>query len=55
MLTTALNFLYFNQNNKLQEWFLTADHMARTGSDEPFIGPEPACGISGGTKRAISV
>jgi hypothetical protein len=24
----------------------TADQLARTGSEHPFIGPEPACGIS---------
>ena len=24
----------------------TADQLARTGSEQPFIGPEPACGIS---------
>jgi ribonuclease HI len=23
----------------------TADHLARTGSEHPFIGPEPACDI----------
>jgi hypothetical protein len=32
----------------------TADQLARTGSEQPFIGPEPACGISiGVTKKAI--
>jgi hypothetical protein len=31
-----------------------ADQLARTGSDHPFIGPEPACGISiGATKKAV--
>jgi hypothetical protein len=31
-----------------------ADHLARTGSERPFIGPEPACGISMGVaKKAI--
>jgi ribonuclease HI len=25
----------------------TADLLARTGSEQPIIGPEPACGISG--------
>jgi ribonuclease HI len=24
----------------------TADQLARTGSEHPFTGPEPACGIS---------
>jgi hypothetical protein len=24
----------------------TADHLARTGSEHLFTGPEPACGIS---------
>jgi ribonuclease HI len=24
----------------------TADQLARTGYEHPFIGPEPACGIS---------
>jgi hypothetical protein len=32
----------------------TADHLARTGSENPFIGPEPACGISSGAaKKAV--
>jgi hypothetical protein len=32
----------------------TADHMARTGSEYPFTGPEPACGISiGVAKKAV--
>jgi hypothetical protein len=32
----------------------TADHLARTGSEHPFTGPEPACGISFGVaKRAV--
>jgi hypothetical protein len=32
----------------------TADQLAKTGSEYPFIGPEPACGISMGvTKKAI--
>jgi hypothetical protein len=32
----------------------TADQMARTGSKNPFIGPEPACGISiGAAKKAV--
>jgi hypothetical protein len=32
----------------------TADQLARTGSENPFIGPEPACGIStGAAKKAI--
>jgi ribonuclease HI len=26
----------------------TADQLARTGSEHPFVGPEPACGISTG-------
>jgi ribonuclease HI len=31
----------------------TADLLARTGSEHPFTGPEPACGISiGVAKRA---
>jgi ribonuclease HI len=25
----------------------TADQLAKAGSEHPFIGPEPACGISG--------
>jgi hypothetical protein len=29
----------------------TADQLARTGSEHPFIGPEPACGISIGVAR----
>jgi hypothetical protein len=33
----------------------TADQLARTGSEYPFIGPEPACGISVGVaKKAVS-
>jgi ribonuclease HI len=28
-----------------------ADQLARTGSEHPFIGPEPACGISIGVAR----
>jgi hypothetical protein len=29
-------------------------HLARTGSEHPFIGPEPACGISiGVAKKAV--
>jgi hypothetical protein len=32
----------------------TPDQLARTGSEHPFIGPEPACGISiGVAKKAI--
>jgi hypothetical protein len=31
-----------------------ADQLARTGSEHPFTGPEPACGISiGVTKKAV--
>jgi hypothetical protein len=31
-----------------------ADQLARMGSEHPFIGPEPACGISVGVaKRAV--
>jgi hypothetical protein len=33
----------------------TADHLARTGSEHSFIGPEPACSISVGVaKKAVS-
>jgi hypothetical protein len=33
----------------------TADQLARTGSEYPFTGPEPACSISiGAAKRAVS-
>jgi hypothetical protein len=32
----------------------TADLLTRTGSEHPFTGPEPACGISiGVAKRAV--
>jgi hypothetical protein len=32
----------------------TADQLARTGSENPYIGPEPACGISiGAAKKAV--
>jgi hypothetical protein len=32
----------------------TADKSARTGSEHPFRGPEPACGISsGGSEKAV--
>jgi hypothetical protein len=32
----------------------TADQLARTGSENPFIGPETACGISiGAAKKAV--
>jgi hypothetical protein len=32
----------------------TAGQLARTGSEHPFIGPEPACGISiGVVKKAF--
>jgi hypothetical protein len=31
-----------------------ADQLARTGSEHPFIGPKPACGISiGVAKKAV--
>jgi ribonuclease HI len=31
-----------------------ADQLARTGSELPFLGPEPACGISVGVaKKAV--
>jgi hypothetical protein len=34
----------------------TADLLARTGPEHPFIGPEPACDISiGAAKRAVRV
>jgi ribonuclease HI len=29
----------------------TADQLAKTGSEHPFIGPEPACGISTGVAK----
>jgi hypothetical protein len=29
----------------------TADQLARTGCEHPFIGPEPACGISIGVPK----
>jgi hypothetical protein len=29
----------------------TADQLAKTGSEHPFTGPEPACGISIGVAR----
>jgi hypothetical protein len=33
---------------------VTADQLARTGSEHPFTGPEPACGISVGVaKKAV--
>jgi hypothetical protein len=32
-----------------------ADQLARTGSEHPFTGPEPACGISNGiVKKAVT-
>jgi hypothetical protein len=32
----------------------TADHLAKTGSEHPFVGPEQACGISVGVdKKAV--
>jgi hypothetical protein len=31
----------------------TADQLARTGSEHPFIGPEPACGISVGVAKKV--
>jgi ribonuclease HI len=32
-----------------------ADKLARTGSEHPFMGPEPACSISiGAAKKAVS-
>jgi hypothetical protein len=31
----------------------TADQLARTGSEHPFIGPEPACGISIGVAKRV--
>jgi hypothetical protein len=32
----------------------TADQLARTGSEHPYTGPEPACGISiGVSKKAV--
>jgi hypothetical protein len=32
----------------------TANQLARTGSEHPFTGPEPACGISiGVAKKAV--
>jgi hypothetical protein len=32
----------------------TADQLARTGSEHPFTGPEPVCGISFGVaKKAV--
>jgi hypothetical protein len=32
----------------------SADHLARTGSEHQFTGPETTCGISfGDTKRAV--
>jgi hypothetical protein len=32
----------------------TADQLEKSGSEYPFIGPEPACGISAGiAKKAV--
>jgi hypothetical protein len=31
----------------------TADQLARTGSEHPFLGPEPACGISIGVAKKV--
>jgi hypothetical protein len=45
-----LELIIFN-NKKGTE---TADQRARTGSEHPFTGPEPACGISiGVSKKAV--
>jgi hypothetical protein len=30
-----------------------ADQLARMGSEHPFIGPEPACGISTGVAKQV--
>jgi hypothetical protein len=30
-----------------------ADQLARTGSEQPFIGPEPACIISIGVAKKV--
>jgi hypothetical protein len=30
-----------------------ADQLAKTGSEHPFIGPEPACGISVGVAKKV--
>jgi hypothetical protein len=32
----------------------TADLLARTGSEHPFTGPEPACGISTGVAKRVA-
>jgi hypothetical protein len=31
----------------------TADQLARTGSEHPFIGPAPTCGISNGVAKKV--
>jgi hypothetical protein len=31
----------------------TADQLARTGSEHPFTGPEPSCGISFGVAKKV--
>jgi hypothetical protein len=31
----------------------TIDQLARTGSEHPFTGPEPACGISTGVAKKV--
>jgi hypothetical protein len=31
----------------------TADHLAKTWSEHPFTGPEPACGISFGVAKGV--
>jgi hypothetical protein len=31
----------------------TADQLVRTGSEHPFIGPEPVCGISIGVIKKV--
>jgi hypothetical protein len=31
----------------------TADLLTRTGSEHPFTGPEPACGISIGVAKRV--
>jgi hypothetical protein len=51
------SFPFVERDISIVKWILVFyyfDQLARTGSEQPFIGPEPACGISiGVAKKAI--
>jgi hypothetical protein len=47
--------LLLQSKNELQEWLLTADHMARTGSEEPLQMRETESNLAQKTQPGFEV